>query len=153
VFPSRDCRKFRERREGDVRNDMAEGGTNTLFLTAGFLRWKVKPDDPRTLRAPLLLIPVKLMRTSAISPFRLAHHEDDVRFNATLIQLLKKDFNQDLTEFETDSDAPLTFKANLLPSAAMEFLDRATQAGVAAQAHAGNGIVISPDGAHVYAAA
>src|SRR5690606_35376340 len=70
-----------------VKNEMAEGGTNTLFLAAGFLRWKQKPDDSRTLRAPLLLIPVRLVRSSAISPFRLVHHEDDVRFNATLIQL------------------------------------------------------------------
>lgn len=83
-----------------VKNDMAEGGTNTLFLAVGFLRWKQKPEDPRILRAPLLLIPVKLVRSSAISPFRLVHHEDDVRFNATLIQLLKKDFDRDLTEFE-----------------------------------------------------
>jgi very-short-patch-repair endonuclease len=85
-----------------VKNDMAEGGTNTLFLAAGFLRWKQRPDDSRALRAPLLLIPVKLVRSSAISPFRLVHHEDEVRFNATLIQLLKKDFDRDLTEFETD---------------------------------------------------
>ncbi len=85
-----------------VANDLAEGGTNTLFLAAGFLRWKPKPEDPRTLKAPLLLIPVKLVRTSAISPFRLVHHEDDVRFNATLVQLLKKDFDRDLTEFEVD---------------------------------------------------
>lgn len=86
----------------NVRNDLSEGGSNTLFLAVGFLRWKQKPDEIKTYRAPLLLVPVKLIRKSALSPFYLAMHEDDVRFNATLIQLLKKDFDRDLSFFESD---------------------------------------------------
>lgn len=85
-----------------AKNDLAEGGTNTLYLAVGFLRWKRKQDDPNFYYAPLLLVPVKLIRKSAVSPFQLAHHEDEVRFNATLIQMLKKDFDQDLTYFESD---------------------------------------------------
>lgn len=85
-----------------VKNDLAEGGSNTLYLAVGFLRWKQNPSDERTYRAPLLLVPVKLLRRSASSPFYLAHHEDDVRFNATLLQLLKKDFDCDLTAMESD---------------------------------------------------
>ncbi len=86
----------------NVRNDLSEGGSNTLFLAVGFLRWKQKPDDAKSYRAPLLLVPVKLTRKSALSPFHLTLHEDDVRFNATLIQLLKKDFDRDLSFFESD---------------------------------------------------
>lgn len=85
-----------------VRSDLAEGGSNTLYLAVGFLRWKQKPNDEKTYRAPLLLVPVKLTRRSASSPYYLTNHEDDVRFNATLLQLLKKDFDCDLTEFEAD---------------------------------------------------
>lgn len=73
-------------------SDMAEGGTNTLFLAAGFLRWKKTPDDARTYRAPLLLIPTALKRSSAQSDFRFVHHEDEVRINATLLQFLQRDF-------------------------------------------------------------
>ena len=51
-------------------------------------------------------------------------------------------FRTSLTEFQCVSDDPLTFQANLLPSDTMEFAERATQLGVAVQAHAGNGIVI-----------
>jgi very-short-patch-repair endonuclease len=83
-----------------VRNDLAEGGSNTLYLAVGFLRWKQTPTDEKSYRAPLLLIPVKLMRRSASSPFYLANHEDEVRFNATLLQMLKKDFGCNLTHFE-----------------------------------------------------
>ncbi|MBJ3778889.1 DUF3320 domain-containing protein [Acuticoccus mangrovi] len=84
------------------RSDMQEGGTNTLFLAAGFLRWRKKEGDTKSYRAPLLLIPVKLERRSAQSKFKLAHHEDEVRFNSTLIEFLKRDFDLRLPELEGD---------------------------------------------------
>ena len=83
-------------------SDMQEGGTNTLFLAAGFLRWKKTDGDTRDYRAPLLLIPVKLERRSAQSAFRVAHHEDDVRINFTLLEFLKRDFQIRIPELEGD---------------------------------------------------
>ena len=85
-----------------VRNDFAEGGANTLFLAVGFLRWKKKPEDTRSYRAPLLLVPVKLERSSASSPFRIRYHEDEPRFNATLLQFLERDFDLKLPQFAGD---------------------------------------------------
>ena len=76
-----------------VKNDMAEGGANTLFMAVGFLRWKRKPEDTKTYRAPLLLVPVKLERRSASSPFRIRFHEDEPRFNSTLLQFLEREFD------------------------------------------------------------
>ena len=83
-------------------SDMQEGGTNTLFLAVGFLRWKKTEGDTRDYRAPLLLIPVKLERRSAQSAFRVAHHEDDVRINFTLLEFLKRDFQIRVPELEED---------------------------------------------------
>lgn len=85
-----------------VRTDLAEGGTNTLFLAVGFLRWKKKPEDTKTYRAPLLLVPVKLDRRSASSRFTLSFHEDEPRFNATLLQFLERDFDLKLPQFGGD---------------------------------------------------
>lgn len=85
-----------------VRNDFAEGGTNTLFLAVGFLRWKKKPEDDRSYRAPLLLVPVKLERRSASSRFTVRFHEDEPRFNATLLQFLERDFDLTLPQFAGD---------------------------------------------------
>lgn len=85
-----------------TKNDLAEGGSNTLFLAVGFLAWRKSSQAGDPYRAPLLLVPVKLVRASAASPFCLACHEDEVRFNATLIQMLKKDFGCDLSFLETD---------------------------------------------------
>lgn len=81
-----------------VRNDFAEGGANTLFLAVGFLRWKKKPEDERSYRAPLLLVPVKLERRSASSSFTLRFHEDEPRFNATLLQFLEREFDLKLSQ-------------------------------------------------------
>ncbi|MDO5656755.1 MAG: DUF3320 domain-containing protein [Paracoccus sp. (in: a-proteobacteria)] len=83
-----------------ARSDMAEGGTNTLFLAVGFLRWKRSEGDSRSYRAPLLLLPVKLERRSAQSEFRLTQLEDEVRINATLLELLKRDFELRIPELE-----------------------------------------------------
>lgn len=85
-----------------AKNDLAEGGSNTLYLAVGFLRWKNKSGDQSYYLAPLLLVPVKLLRNSASSPFQLANHEDEVRFNSTLLQMLIKDFGLDLTDFESN---------------------------------------------------
>ena len=53
----------------------------------------------------------------------------------------------ELTEFAVSgvmpsARSPLTFKASVLPSRTMEFLQLATEAGIFAKAHAGNGIVL-----------
>ena len=100
-----------------ARNDIQEGGTNTLFLAAGFLRWKKTEGDTRTYRAPLVLIPVRLERRSAQSPFRITHHEDDVRINSTLLEFLKRDFDLRIPELEgglprdhSGIDVPLIFE-------------------------------------------
>lgn len=82
------------------RSDMDEGGANTLFLALGFLRWKKAAEDPRTYRAPLILLPVRLERKSALSGITLVLHEDEPRFNLTLLELLRQDFELTLPGLE-----------------------------------------------------
>ncbi|MFG1344604.1 DUF3320 domain-containing protein [Xanthobacter autotrophicus DSM 431] len=81
----------------EVKNDFAEGGTNTLFLAVGFLRWR-RPGEAKDYRAPLLLVPVKLERTAASARFTLRFHEDEPRFNATLLKFLEQEFELPLPQ-------------------------------------------------------
>jgi hypothetical protein len=81
-----------------ARLDLAEGGANTLFLAVGFLSWRKSATDAKAYRAPLILLPVKLERRSVRSGVRLSHHEDEPRFNPTLLQMLKQDFELDIPE-------------------------------------------------------
>ena len=74
-----------------AKSDLEESGVNTLFLAIGFLRWKVAPKDEKTYRAPLLLLPVKLVRRG-VSDFRLARLDEDTLANATLLELLRSQY-------------------------------------------------------------
>jgi very-short-patch-repair endonuclease len=75
-----------------------EGGANILYLCLGFLKW-TQTDGGAPYRAPLILIPVSLERKSVRSGFRLALHDDEVRLNPTLIQMLAQDFDLTMPEF------------------------------------------------------
>ena len=99
-----------------AKSEMEEGGANTLYLAAGFLKWKKEGHSQETYKAPILLLPVTLKRQSAHSHFDLVDHEDDVRINSTLLQFLKRDFEVNTSALEgelpTDEagiDVPLIF--------------------------------------------
>lgn len=81
-----------------TQSDLAEGGANTLFLAVGFLLWRKSESDARQYRAPLILLPVKLERRSVRSGVKLVLHEDEPRFNLTLLQMLRQDFGLDIPE-------------------------------------------------------
>lgn len=83
-----------------ARNDLEEGGTNTLYLALGFLKWKKSTAEDKVYRAPLVLLPVKLERRSALSGVVMVHHEDEPRFNLTLLELLRQDFDLSLPSLE-----------------------------------------------------
>lgn len=75
-----------------ARSDLEEGGANTLFLAIGFLKWKKSADDVKAYSAPLILLPVKLERKSALSGVTLSLLDEEPRFNLTLLELLRHDF-------------------------------------------------------------
>ena len=75
---------------------LQEGGANTLYLALGFLLWKRDEKDNRRFRAPLILLPVILERKSVRNGIRMLAHDDDPRFNTTLLEMLRKDFQIDI---------------------------------------------------------
>ncbi|MER2265587.1 DUF3320 domain-containing protein [Methylobacterium oxalidis] len=82
-----------------ARNGFEEGGANILFLAIGFLSWTRKEGEA-AYRAPLLLVPVALKRSSVRAGFRLALHDDEVRINPTLLEMLREDFRLRMPELE-----------------------------------------------------
>ena len=92
---------------------LQEGGSNTLYLALGFLFWKRDEKDERRFRAPLILLPVTLRRQSVRSGIKMLAHDDEPRFNTTLLEMLRKDFAIDikgldgaLPEDESGVDVP-----------------------------------------------
>ena len=85
------------------KTDLEEGGSNTLFLVLGTLRWREDSNSEVVYRAPLILLPVTLKRSSAKARPRLTgQNGEDAVFNLTLIQMLKQDFEIDLSVFQND---------------------------------------------------
>ncbi|WP_252177136.1 DUF4011 domain-containing protein [Endozoicomonas sp. 4G] len=83
-----------------AKNDLEEGGSNTLYLAVGMLRWKENPEDDRSYRAPLILIPAELTRSSARAPVKVRQLPDESPiFNMTLIEFLDKEHNINLNQF------------------------------------------------------
>lgn len=79
-----------------ARNDLEEGGANTLYLAIGVLHWQRPEDTSRTFRAPLILVPVAMKRQSVRSGIRIVLSDDEPRFNSTLLEMLRQDFALDI---------------------------------------------------------
>ena len=97
-----------------ARNTLQEGGANTLYVALGFLSWTRDDKAGTKYRAPLILVPVSLHRKSARSGFALLLHDDEPRFNPTLIEMLRQDFKLDLGVADGElprDDAGLDVKA------------------------------------------
>ena len=61
---------------------------------------KRNEKDERRFRAPLILLPVALERRSVRSGVRMTTHDDEPRFNTTLLEMLRKDFQLDIRQFD-----------------------------------------------------
>ncbi|HDH08208.1 MAG TPA: DUF4011 domain-containing protein, partial [Gammaproteobacteria bacterium] len=87
----------------NAKTAMEEGGSNTLFLSIGMLRWKEDEKIEKSYKAPLILLPVQLIRSSARSPIRIRQISgEDSIFNSTLIEFLQQDFEIDLNQFRNE---------------------------------------------------
>ncbi|XZG69332.1 DUF3320 domain-containing protein [Chitinibacteraceae bacterium HSL-7] len=91
--------------QNEASSSIEEQGVNTLFLALGFLHW-YEADTSDTLRkAPLLLLPVTLVRSGARDAFRLSYSGDEVVANLSLMAKLKLDFGLDLAACMFDDES------------------------------------------------
>lgn len=81
---------------GNSKLSLEEGGSNTLFLALGFLKWAEAERSEVTHLAPILLVPVEMRRQSVRSGFTLIRHDDETIVNPTLLQLLREEYQLQL---------------------------------------------------------
>lgn len=72
----------------EAKNALDETGSNSLYLALGTLCWKETPEAETVLKAPILLVPVKLKRGAVGSGIRLERLDEETIFNPTLLQKL-----------------------------------------------------------------
>ena len=74
-----------------ARSSMEENGANTLYLALGFLRWFETEVSQQPRYAPLILIPVDLVRRTIAKGFVMRSRDEDPQVNITLLELLRQD--------------------------------------------------------------
>ena len=75
----------------DSRTAMEENGADTLFLALGMLKWYETEKSIMPRYAPLVMLPVRLVRKSAGS-YVLRMREEETTFNTTLVEMLRQQF-------------------------------------------------------------
>lgn len=76
---------------------MEENGANTLYLCMGLLKWFETPVSEQPRFSPLLLIPVDIIRKSALKGYVIRSREEDILMNITLVEMLRQDFKINIT--------------------------------------------------------
>ncbi len=71
---------------------MEENGANTLYIAMGLLRWYENPKSTKARYAPILLLPVEIVRKSAAKGYTIRLRDEDPVMNITLLEKLKQDF-------------------------------------------------------------
>lgn len=88
-----------------------EQGIDILYLALGFLSWYEDDNSDLERRAPLVLIPIKLNRTSAQDRFKLSYTLVDLGTNLTLKAKLKSDYTIELPEFNDEIEISDYYKS------------------------------------------
>lgn len=79
----------------DARTELEESGVNTLFLTIGELQWKEPGSgaNRKSYRAPILMVPVRLERSSMAEGVKMYRLDEETTLNTTLIEFLRTQFD------------------------------------------------------------
>ncbi len=86
----------------DARSFEMEHGVGALYLALGFLRWVEEGGKERY--APLILVPVQLLRRTVGGEIRLEFDEAEIGENLSLRERLKRDFGILLPEMPEGDD-------------------------------------------------
>lgn len=81
-----------------------ESGVNILYLALGFLTWFEDRNSGIKREAPLVLLPVELVRNPRTSTYDIRARDEDILTNLPLQQRLKEDFGIDLPEIDGEED-------------------------------------------------
>ena len=84
-----------------ARTSLEENGANSLFLSLGLLKWyeTQKSEQPRF--APILLMPVDIVRKTG-NNYVIRKRDEDIFLNISLVEFLKQNFNINLNQLQKE---------------------------------------------------
>ncbi len=71
---------------------LEENGANTLYLALGFLRWYETKKNEKPRIAPIILIPVDIVRKIQNKSYTIRIRDEEPQINVTILELLRQDF-------------------------------------------------------------
>jgi hypothetical protein len=74
------------------RLSLEENGANTLYISLGMLKCYETAESERARYAPILLMPVEIIRKSAQKGYIIRTREEETIMNITLLEMLRQDF-------------------------------------------------------------
>lgn len=74
-----------------ARVSLEENGSNTLYLANGFLKWYESDISEKARYAPLIMIPVDLIRNNRSKGYVIRGREEEPQINITLLEYLRQD--------------------------------------------------------------
>ncbi len=74
-----------------AKTSMEENGSNTLFLALGFLRWFESDLSEKARYAPIVLIPVDIVKNTRNKGYIIRSRQEDPQINITLLEYLRQD--------------------------------------------------------------
>ncbi|MCC2683572.1 MAG: putative helicase [Paenibacillaceae bacterium] len=75
-----------------ARSSLEENGANTLYLAFGLLRWYETTASEMPRYAPIVLLPVDIVRKSSRLGYVIRARDEEPQMNITLLEMLKQDF-------------------------------------------------------------
>lgn len=72
---------------------LEENGSNSLYLALGALKWFESPQSLRPRYAPLVLLPVELVKKSSRAGMVLRLRDEEPQMNITLLEYLRQSFD------------------------------------------------------------
>jgi len=91
----------------EAESALQERGCNILFLVIGLLEWTEREDSTVVSRAPIILVPVELVRETAKKRFKIRLFDDEAVLNPSLVHLCRQKFGIALPEFEAENNDPV----------------------------------------------
>ena len=76
-----------------AKTSLEENGANTLYLALGLLKWYESERSTKPRFAPVMLLPVEMVRKNASQGYVIRLRDDDPQMNITILEKLKQDFH------------------------------------------------------------
>ena len=79
-----------------AKTSMEENGASTLYLALGLLRWFETKNSTTARYAPIVLVPIDIVRKSASKGYAMRMRDEDAQINITLLEFLKQKFDTEI---------------------------------------------------------